>query len=456
MVYSPTMYLVASAVAAVVLQMQQAAATSMYYDPIPICEYETFRDLTLLDLVTIPRTAVQHPELLSNKTMPPDAVYLKVGINEVLSDLTDNSNEYSYVAAKSVSNVVGFLETLSEENVKDDTAKKCATDWDEPMTTSNIGLALNEKIHTERRLEELDITEIGTLENFYGKMETTLAKLPNHGKVLKKPWPGPYWPTAKDSINTYIDPNQAPPSANICAIRTNQTSGFCIPKWWGICHAWAAASIFEEEPNCPVTYNNVTFSPLDLKGLLTYAYNSAKLSSIFAGVRFNGDDATNVKDEYGRSKSLTYDDLNPGLLHIAVANIVGNLHKSFAIDIVAGKEVWNQPVLAFKVLEKTKMSSEEAAQAFYAREKYPRNANATRNRKIKKYENSTILTYLLEMDNNGKIIGGEWLYGSLDRHPDFLWTPTKTPAADLVLPSGMRYADVSMLLKKSVACSHTK
>ena len=209
------MYLVASAVAAVSLQMQQATATSMDSDPIAIisltelsnsmvagrrvddevCKFEVPPDLTLLDLATISRTDVLYPELLSNQSTPPDAVYLKAGVNVVLSDLTEDLDEYTYVASKSVSSIVVSVTKTDRKtpsktgkgNVKDeDIATNYATDSDNPMTTPNSGREINERNHTERRLEELHIEHIVRLEKHFGvKMVTTLADLPTVGAVLK-------------------------------------------------------------------------------------------------------------------------------------------------------------------------------------------------------------------------------------------------------------------------------
>lgn len=44
-----------------------------------------------------------------------------------------------------------------------------------------------------------------------------------------------------------------------CAIRRGHVSGRCVPRWYGICHAWAPASILEAEPKCPVVKNGVKF-----------------------------------------------------------------------------------------------------------------------------------------------------------------------------------------------------
>ncbi|CAH0488338.1 unnamed protein product [Peronospora farinosa] len=328
-------------------------------------------------------------------------------------------------------------------------------------------------------------------------METTLAKLLTVGLVSIKPWPGSHWATYKDSINAQLYQGEPPTSAKyalafgfdvkdfmdkiskdvgidvhrpdktkceidtdckffnddrVCAIRTGHHSGYWIPTWWGICHAWSSAAILEQEPKCPVTYNNITFSPLELKGLLLYIYNDRTLSTVSAGVRFNGDDDTDVKDEYGSSESFAFRDMNPGLVHIVLANIVGKLGKSVIMDVTAGSRVHNQPYpwnanVKSIVYMKTRLT--------WVAETSDEGPLLSKG-KADIYTEGYVLIYLLEMDGAGKIIGGEWLFDSKNPHPDFMYIPTSKLPADLVRPKGMRHADVSMLLEKSVACSDTQ
>ncbi|POM75601.1 Transglutaminase elicitor-like protein, partial [Phytophthora palmivora] len=72
---------------------------------------------------------------------------------------------------------------------------------------------------------------------------------------------------------------------------------------------------------------------------------------------------------------------------------------------------------------------------------------------INQYTTGKYYYYLLELDDAGEIIGGEWVYNSDDDHPDFMWIPKAKPAANTVTSIGLSYADVTMLLEKSVACS---
>ncbi|EGZ11261.1 hypothetical protein PHYSODRAFT_261536 [Phytophthora sojae] len=379
------------------------------------------------------------------------------------------------------------------------------------------GRRLQEKLEKKRRLEATGNKDIAKLEAYFGtSMEVNLASLPTVGVHTPSSWPGPYWPTYQDSINVIWSPGE--PSAaekyatafgldvtdfmdkvskdngidsmsshtvcsldsdcssltdgSSCAIRTGKSSGYCIPTWYGICHAWTPASMLEEEPRCAVTYNGVTFQPLDIKALLSDVYDGATVSTVFTGTRYNG--GTDSTDEYGRHSSDSYRDLNPAYFHIAATNLLGKLNATFIADVTAGSEVWNQPVRGFKVYEQTNMTLEEAASTFYGLEEYPWNSAAksivyvkTRlswifetytdgalvsTGKVDSYTTGAYYYYILEMDDDGNIIGGEWVYDSDDDHPDFIWFPKAKPAADTVTSIGLSYADVSLLLQKSVAC----
>lgn len=44
---------------------------------------------------------------------------------------------------------------------------------------------------------------------------------------------------------------------------------------------------------------------------------------------------------------------------------------------------------------------------------------------ISRYVRNDHYHYILELDADGKILGGEWLGSSIERHPDFIWLPTR-------------------------------
>ncbi|KUF77135.1 ABC transporter G family member 10 [Phytophthora nicotianae] len=529
MVFSPSTYLVSAAVACVALQMQQVSAGSLYYGATTVtetqneiseksplyggevddqdCAVQVTIDPTLPNITTILPEPVEYPDLLANlTTAPADPVFTKVGEADLSEECpTKEADLDAYLDSKAPWTTTG---TPTKTGI--DTPKDCATGWDDST--------IQAKVEKKRRLEANGNADIAKLEAFFGtKMEMTLKDLPTQGVHTPSPWAGPYWPTYQDSINVVWSQGQPSPAEKYakafgkdvmafmdavskkngidsqsgrkkctsnndcstltdgseCAIRAGKTSGYCIPTWFGICHAWAPAAILEAEPNCPVTYNGVTFQPMDLKALVSSVYDGARVATVFTGARYNGgDEAT---DEYGRHTNNAYRDLNPAYFHIANANILGKLNSTYVADVTAGAEVWNQPVRGFKVYEQTKMSLKKAAQTFYGLQKYPWNSAAksivyvksrlswifetytdgglVSSGEINKYTTGQYYYYLLELDSAGEIIGGEWVYNSDDDHPDFLWLPKAKPAANTVTSIGLSYADVSMLLQKSVSCS---
>ncbi|EGZ11253.1 hypothetical protein PHYSODRAFT_520208 [Phytophthora sojae] len=486
-------------------------------------------DPTLPDITTISTVPMTYPDLLSNLTTAPvEPVSTKVGTVVLAKPVPATiAGLEGYLGKATPKSKAGDapLPGTTTPATKTGTPKDCATGWEESAPIAPklreaavSGRALEEKLETKRRLEANANKDIAKLEAYFGtKMEMELKNLPTEGVHTPSPWPGPYWPTYQDGIN--VQWSQGQPSAaekyakafgkdvktfmdavskkngidsqsgrkkcssdddcstltdgSECAIRAGKSSGYCIPTWYGICHAWTPASILEAEPNCPVKHNGVTFHPMDLKALISDIYDGASVGTVFTGSRFNG--GADTPDEYGRHSNAAYRDLNPAFFHIAAANMLGKLNATFVADVTAGAEVWNQPVRGFKVYEQTEMSTEEAAQTFYGLKTYPWNAAAksityvkTRlswifetytdgglvsSGQVDQFTTGAYYTYLLEMDDAGNIIGGEWVYDSDENHPDFLWFPKAKPAADTVTSVGLSYADVSMLLAKSAACS---
>ncbi|DAZ98163.1 TPA: hypothetical protein N0F65_005629 [Lagenidium giganteum] len=367
-----------------------------------------------------------------------------------------------------------------------------------------------------RRLEATN-EDIQRLEAHFGtKMETnvnTLKQQYGSATFNPAPWPSSYWPTFRDGINfrwsddksaaekyalaygkdvkQFMDDvsrksgvlSQSDAKActsndqctdSSCAIREGETSGFCIPGWFGICHAWAPASILEPEPRCPVKKGDVTFQPLDIKALMTQVYDGVDLETVFTGARFNGPDEPKNKDKYGRFEDAARRDLGPGYFHIAISNILGKFKQSFVVDTSSGAEVWNQPVRSYEVVSLQVVDAAELSQAEFGTNKYPFNRDMVKlakvstklswvfetgddgefvaNGKVDGFTHTATYDYVLELDANDNIIGGEWLGGSQEQHPDFLWFATGKPAADAQTSFGLSYKDVRQLLDESVAC----
>ncbi|KAJ8574508.1 hypothetical protein ON010_g4701 [Phytophthora cinnamomi] len=94
--------------------------------------------------------------------------------------------------------------------------------------------------------------------------------------------------------------------------QSGESSRYCIPTWWGICHAWAPAAIVEQEPQCDVEKNGVTFHVFDIKVLLTDLYDGASIKTIFTGARLNGPDSPPTDHEDNGKTKPTSPGLNKG------------------------------------------------------------------------------------------------------------------------------------------------
>ncbi|RLB57373.1 MAG: hypothetical protein DRI34_07820 [Deltaproteobacteria bacterium] len=253
-----------------------------------------------------------------------------------------------------------------------------------------------------------------------------------------------------------------------------------IETWWGLCHAWTPAAILEDEPQRAVTYNGVTFEVSDIKALLIMMYNNSVTR--FVGRRCNLRTDKIERDEFGRIVQSECRDANPGTMHVLLANLLGRDKRAFAEDRTMNYEVWNQPVRAFEVKTMEEKTEAEAAQLidekctsgcdpeadsscrpceytwdadaqrfFYVQTdvKYITESSPDTEPKLPNidyYTRTDHYAYILELDGEGNIIGGEWLdfngggYPSRFRsqmvHPDFFWLPLRAgwrsnPHADL-------------------------
>lgn len=233
--------------------------------------------------------------------------------------------------------------------------------------------------------------------------------------------------------------------------------------WWeGICHGWALAASNYPEP-MPITYVNkegikVPFGASDIKGLLAMhdAYNYkgmyaqvGKRCSASGKVPGEGDDRDANPNmplpELANAPDCV--DVNAGAFHVVVSNMIGIHSKSFVADVDRFNDVWNQPVTGYSsvVVGEEAVTSEHRAVGverrikvatkfsygeelkFYTPEaaaagslnfvsKLPVTGTPHQEFRHKNYE------YILELDFNGNVVGGEWL---TETRPDFMWAITR-------------------------------
>jgi len=239
---------------------------------------------------------------------------------------------------------------------------------------------------------------------FTPDLKMSLADLPMDGEAANIPWAASYWPVYEDTINHKWDgaASESPAAkygkafgiadveakvskahgidryatrtacttdaqcndkiGEACAKRTGATGGYCIPTWWGICHAWAPASILEPEPVYPVTRNGVTFKVNDIKALVEMTYNSS--TSKFVSLRCDEDDSADAitYDAYGRptGDDVECKDTNPGTYHVLLTNYLGLRGQAFVEDRTFDDEVWNQPLRGYRITQQKEVTALEA------------------------------------------------------------------------------------------------
>ena len=171
------------------------------------------------------------------------------------------------------------------------------------------------------------------------------------------------------------------------------------------------------------------------------------------------------RDETGRIIDPDCRDTNAGTFHIITANLLGRFKVGFAEDRTYNDQVWNQPVHSFQVDRLEEIDELQAIRLLGGdveqTQVYPYNPEAKRFADVEvsvqyvveshasrepttpvfdQFLRTDRYHYILEMDADGLIIGGEWINGrsqsasgSFSEQPDFLWYPTgplPNPAAN--------------------------
>lgn len=291
-----------------------------------------------------------------------------------------------------------------------------------------------------------------------------LAELPPSGSLAQRPWTDTYWPSYQggiakrwrthDNSFTYSPAAQPKDLPSHALARLSPAEKFDLlrgnyhyplvsserhrtsedsPRWEGLCHGWAPAALAYQEPQ-PVTMTNqdgleIPFGSSDIKALLTYHQGIATSARArMIGLRCN-DDLADVPHAGARPACR---DINAGAFHLVLTNYIGLKKQGFIADVTRDAEVWNQPVYGYRsTLLKTTAPSLGAARGTaseavvhtemtYVVEVSPSwqpvRVGVFQGTVTKGYD------YRLELDRQGRILGGVWL--SADR-PDFLWIQEK-------------------------------
>lgn len=224
-----------------------------------------------------------------------------------------------------------------------------------------------------------------------------------------------------------------------------------VPAWAGICHGWAPAAIMSLNPKRAVTVispagTRIKFYPSDIKALASLSWGYA--APVFKQVGRRCFTRSPAEDPVGRVPDSDCFDVNPGTWHMAIVNQMGVEKRSFVFDATYDDQVWNYPLAGYQYHyfnpQTLAVSSSFAGSAVKLSEftidkfrsyrspetKYVVGIamdvsysvpTAPRTKPVSKPSIHTVkYVYDLELDAEGKIIGGEW-YSNW--HPDFIWNP---------------------------------
>ncbi len=213
-----------------------------------------------------------------------------------------------------------------------------------------------------------------------------------------------------------------------------------MATWWGTCHAWAPASIMLPEPQKSVTVNGVTFSVGDVKALMQNMFD--RTSAIMVGGRCNSEE---INHDPTTSANDPCSDLNAGALHVVITNFLGINNLPLVEDRTQNFEIWNQAVMGYEVTKQAQISNTKANECVghEPSNKWSYNPNAKKLMEVRMtvdyltesgaeagpvgFEDnirSDDYHYILELNGDGKVVGGRYCTDSENDHVDFLWAPT--------------------------------
>lgn len=228
--------------------------------------------------------------------------------------------------------------------------------------------------------------------------------------------------------------------------------------WEGTCDGWSFAAINEAPPVKAVTVKNqagvpITFYPSDIRALLTLLYSDYNVYSFGQLCREKKPELEPAHARSaGRALNARCRGLNPGLFHTVLINQMGIGKRSLVVDSDYTSEVWNVPVMSYQAEYYNPATGESFNDAFsarVARTTYTSDANWYHRNpekvsfivgvilkikyqvenfplpKVRLHPNhdkafNDVLTYDLELDQAGNIIGGEWTGHSRTNHPDII------------------------------------
>lgn len=239
-----------------------------------------------------------------------------------------------------------------------------------------------------------------------------------------------------------------------------------MAMWSGICHGWSPASIQYDRPEHSFTVrgqagHTIRFYPSDMKALMDWLWAKSYAQNFVKVKGWQCRDGR--RDLIGRLQDPKCFDVNPAQVFLSIVGQIGLNRRPLVMDRSYGKSVQNQPTFRYSYryvrlnngfvgdrLERAKLRKGSFVDPFYqyrspltqdlvgiemvlsyTKETSPshRETDSPANDRI--YDITIRMS--LELDAQGKIVGGEWhedgwdarrptLIGEMEySHPDILW-----------------------------------
>jgi hypothetical protein len=223
------------------------------------------------------------------------------------------------------------------------------------------------------------------------------------------PWSGYWWPTNGGGLSTGLGYRGHPaPLEKYELLKDGYYPGQAsqwdldyhfdttVPSWYGLCHAWAAASVYEQIEFYPSSVDNIIFYVGDKKGLIT---------------------ACHTTDVNIKANSHP-----PEVFHFWLLQYIKEQGISFYAELEPGVEVWNYPVYKYEMeIEDLGDRIKVSCQIWYVDNQVDPDIQGS-------VTLTKIYTYLL-YQSGGEVTGGEWTGASVSDHPAQLTLPI-APVAD--------------------------
>lgn len=300
-----------------------------------------------------------------------------------------------------------------------------SSELDRGKVTIRIDLTTGGTVTCHLSMREQAEAELGLLTS----SPSAAVSLPSteQSTADKIPWAGYWWPLNQGQTALGYYPHGAPgPLAKYDQYVEAKYGGDSrarewelanhympgAPGWFGHCHAWAAASVREDEPRTTLNRGGIIFYVGDLKALLTECHYEDPVD-FFLGTRY---DPTN-------HPSHPYGDVYANDFTIAIRQWIKERGEPLVMDYEPGPEVWNHPFYRYDMTFTPAGGNrvDVTCTVWHVKDGvHPDHLSGVTSASVFTHT----YQYWLTVDGSGEIVPGSAASGWLSsRHPDFLWHP---------------------------------